>query len=265
MQNTITFLPIEREIFAKRDIVRPSKWVSKNIIVQDGLYAGSPVRMDVAPYMAGILDMYAKRGVEEVVVCGSLQIGKTLILYICLGWAMDYRPGTKMLAMPTKDTRDRVKKEKLVPLLKASPLLRKQIDVIRTDNISLKNGQHIWLSTAESPSQRASITVQDLFLDEEDLYGTSGAGNPVEDFKGRTRSLGSRAKILRVSQPKGDNSSSIWMSMVSEVDQLFCYETKCPVCHEYQLADINRLHAEEKEPLVIRRKKLARYKCTFCN
>jgi len=264
--HTFAFTPFERDIFAKREVIPPSKWAVRNIIVQDGLYAGSPVRMDVSPYMPGILDAYGMRGVEEVDVCGSLQIGKTLILYICLGWSMDYRPGTKMLSMPTKDTRDRVKKEKLVPLLRGSPVLRRQISKVRTDNIALKNGTNIWLSTAESPSQRASITVQDLYLDEEDLYGTSGSGNPVDDFKGRTRSLGSRAKILRVSQPKGDNSSSIWRAITTEVDQLFCYEVRCPACQEYRLPNLDNLVVleGEKDPLAIRRKKLARYQCPAC-
>ncbi|MDR2051123.1 MAG: phage terminase large subunit family protein [Deltaproteobacteria bacterium] len=256
----------ECELFARREALSPSLWASRNIIVQDGLYAGSPVRMDVSPYLPGILDMYARRGVEEVVVCGSPQTGKTLLLYICLGWAMDYRPGTKMLTMPTKDTRDRVKKEKLVPLLRGSPALRRQIAKVLNDNIALKNGTHIWLSTAESPSQRASITVQDLFLDEEDLYGSSGAGEPVEDFKGRTRSLGGRAKIMRVSQVKGDIGSSIWRALTGGVDQLYCYETRCPACWERHLPDLGNLVVEEggKDPLSIRRRKLGRYKCPRC-
>ena len=262
----LVFIPAEREIFARREILAPSRWASRHIIVQDGMYAGSPVRMDVSPYMPGILDMYARRGVEEIIVCGSLQIGKTLILYICLGWAMDYRPGTKMLAMPTKETRDRVKKDKLLPLIKASPILRRQLHKARTDNLALKNGANIWLSTAESPSQRASITVQDLYLDEEDLYGASGHGNAVEDFKGRTRSLGARAKILRVSQPKGDSSSSIWTAITTQVDQLYCYEVQCPVCRTHHLPDLANLMVleGEKDPLVIRRKKLARYSCPTC-
>lgn len=263
---TFVFTPSERDIFARREIFSPSRWAARNIIVQDGAYSGSPVRMDVSPYMPGILDTYGLRGVEEMAVCGSLQIGKTLILNICLGWAMEYRPGTKMLAMPTKDTRDRNTKEKLVPLLKGSPTLRRQIAKVRADNIALKNGTNIWLPTAESPSQRASITVQDLYLDEEDLYGASGHGNPVEDFKGRTRSLGGRAKILRISQPKGDYSSSIWRAITTEVDQLFCYEVRCPACQEYHLPDLANLIVleGEKDTLTIRRKKLARYQCPVC-
>ena len=259
----LSFTPGEREIFAKREIVAPSRWATRSVIVQDGLYAGSPVRMDAAPYMAGILDLYARRGVEELIVCGSPQVGKTLILYICLGWAMDFRPGTKMLAMPTRETRDRVSKEKLLPLLKGSPVLRRQIGKPRADNIPLKNGSNIWLATAESPGQRASITVQDLFLDEEDIYETATA---VDDFKGRTRSLDWRAKILRVSQIKGDESSSIWQGITRGVDLLLCYEVQCPACHGYHLPDAgNIVTGGEKDPLVIRRKKLAHYMCPRCS
>ncbi|MCL1915684.1 MAG: phage terminase large subunit family protein [Desulfovibrionaceae bacterium] len=256
----------EREIFARREILPPSRWAARHVIVQDGPYAGSPARMDVSPYMPGILDMYAKKRVRKVVVGGSPQTGKTLILYICLGWCMDYRPGTKMLAMPTKETRDRVKKDKLLPLLKGSPLLRRQIARERTDNITLKNGTRIWLSTAESPSQRASITVHELFLDEESLYAASGSGNPVEDFEARTRSMGDMSKILRVSQVKGDISSSIWVALVSQVDQLYCYEARCPACGRRHLPDLENLVAldGEKDPLAVRRKKLGRYRCPLC-
>jgi phage terminase large subunit GpA-like protein len=263
---SFSLVPAERDIFMRREALPPSRWASRHCIVQDGLYAGSPVRMDVSPYMAGILDMYARRGVEEVIVCGSPQIGKTLIQYICLGWCMDYRPGTKMLVMPTKDTRDRVTKDKLLPLLRGSPLLRRQLLKTRTDNIALKNGTHIFLSTAESPSQRASITVQDLFLDEEDLYGVSGGANAVGEFRARTRSLAGRSKILRVSAPKGDSMSSIWTGMTTEVDQIYCYEVTCPACRTEHLPDYANLIALEgaRDPRLILRSKLGRYVCPSC-
>lgn len=116
---------------------------------------------------------------------------------------MDYRPGIKMLAMPTRESRDRVVEKKLRPMLQGSPVLRRMVAKYRRENILLKDGTSIELATAESPSQRASITVQDLFVDEEDLYSRSGDSSPLEDFKGRTRSYGDFAKIIRACQPKG--------------------------------------------------------------
>lgn len=224
----IRFCEAERRVFARREKLTVSQWASKYLIVQDGIYRGSPLRLDVSPFLRGPMDAYSRPGVREVVVCGSLQVGKTLLLYACLGWSMDYRPGIKMLAMPTRESRDRVVEKKLRPMLQGSPVLRRMVAKYRRENILLKDGTSIELATAESPSQRASITVQDLFVDEEDLYSRSGDSSPLEDFKGRTRSYGDFAKIIRACQPKGDESSSIWTGITRQVDQLMCYEVVCP-------------------------------------
>lgn len=122
------------------------------------------------------------------------------------------------------------------------------------------------LATAESPSQRASITVQDLFVDEEDIYSRSGDSSPLEDFKGRTRSYGDFAKIIRACQPKGDESSSIWTGITRQVDQLMCYEVVCPACRHQHLMDVDRIVVPdgETDPRLIRSRKLARYRCPHC-
>ena len=262
----IRFCEAERRVFARREKLTVSQWASKYLIVQDGIYRGSPLRLDVSPFLRGPMDAYSRPGVREVVVCGSLQVGKTLLLYACLGWSMDYRPGIKMLAMPTRESRDRVVEKKLRPMLQGSPVLRRMVAKYRRENILLKDGTSIELATAESPSQRASITVQDLFVDEEDLYSRSGDSSPLEDFKGRTRSYGDFAKIIRACQPKGDESSSIWTGITRQVDQLMCYEVVCPACRHQHLMDVDRIVVPdgETDPRLIRSRKLARYRCPHC-
>jgi phage terminase large subunit GpA-like protein len=261
----IAFTEAECRIFARRERISVSRWASRHLIVQDGPYRGSPLRLDVAPFLAGPMDAYSTHGIEEVIVCGSLQVGKTLFLYACLGFAVDYRPGVKMLAMPTKDSRDRVREKKLEPLLRGSPTLRKLIAKFRRESISLKDGTGIELATAESPSQRASITVQDLFLDEEDLYAGSGQSTALEDFKGRTRSYGPLRKIARACQPKGDEESSIWRG-ITGADQLYCYEVVCPACRHSHLPDAGNIVVTEGEtdPREVRRRRLGRYRCPSC-
>lgn len=262
----IRFCEAERRVFARREKLTVSQWAGKYLIVQDGIYRGSPLRLDVSPFLRGPMDAYSRPGVREVVVCGSLQVGKTLLLYACLGWSMDYRPGIKMLAMPTRESRDRVVEKKLRPMLQGSPVLRRMVAKYRRENILLKDGTSIELATAESPSQRASITVQDLFVDEEDLYSRSGDSSPLEDFKGRTRSYGDFAKIIRACQPKGDESSSIWTGITRQVDQLMCYEVVCPACRHQHLMDVDRIVVPdgETDPRLIRSRKLARYRCPHC-
>lgn len=262
----IHFCEAERRIFARREVLPVSSWAAKNLIVQDGIYRGSPLRLDVSPFLAGPMDAFSDPAIREVVVCGSLQVGKTLFLYACLGWAMDYRPGVKMLAMPTREAMARVAEKKLKPLLRGSPALRRLVEKYRLGTISLKDGTSIELANAESPSQRASITVQDLFIDEEDLYGGGGSSQALEDFKGRARSYGDYAKIARACQIKGGPESSIWRGITSQVDQLFCYEVVCPACRRPHLPDVANIIVTENEqdPRLIRSRRLARYRCPDC-
>lgn len=263
---SLAFTESERRIFAARETLLCATWAAKNLIVQDGLYAGSPLRLDVSPFLAGPMNAWSVPGIQEVIVCGSLQVGKTLFLYACLGWSMDYRPGVKMLAMPTKESLLRAVDRKLKPLLRGSPVLRRLVDRYRTVTILLRDGTAIELASAESPAHRATITVQDLLVDEEDLFSTAGQSNPLEDFRGRIRSYGDYGKIARSCQIKGGDDSSIWRGITKEAELLLCYEVICPACRSQQLMDVNNIviPGGEKDAKVIRSRRLARYRCA-CN
>lgn len=257
----------ERRVFRKREAISVSEWAARNLIVQDGPYAGSRLRMDVAPYLAGIMDAFGDPHVEEVIVCGAHQVGKTLAMYSCLGYAIDRWPGPKMLAMPSDQMVERVETEKLRPLLKSSPALRRNLGKMTSGHIRFIDGSSLFLSSAASPSQRASITVRILLLDEEDLYKIeAGRGLPVEEFKGRTRSYSFSRKIIRVSKPVGDESSSIWRGVTVEADELRVYEAKCPACGTYQEMSHHRLFVPEgeKDPGKIVSGEMARYRCAHC-
>ena len=106
---SLIFTPGERHVFKRREALSVSDWAAKSVIVQDGPYRGARLRPDVTPYLPGIMDAWGRPGVEQVLVCGAPQTGKTLALYACLGYAVDRRPGTKMLAMPDDKTLSRVK------------------------------------------------------------------------------------------------------------------------------------------------------------
>jgi phage terminase large subunit GpA-like protein len=217
------------------------------------------------------MNIFGRKEIEEVCVCGAPQTGKTLAMYACLGYSIERRQGTKMLAMPDDKTLARVEHEKLRPLLVSSSSLNSLILKMVKAQVRLKGGSSLFLSSAQSPSQRASITVRDLFLDEEDLYGKiAGKGDPVSDFLERTRSYFFDRKIMRVSKPVGDSNSSIWRAVTLGVDQTMSYEVPCPYCGEWQFFDESSVVAlklkskEEPDPNEILRLKLGRYQCCKC-
>ena len=210
-------------------------------------------------------------------MCGSPQTGKTLAMYACLGYSMDRRPGTRMLTMPDDKNVARVEAEKLRPLFGASNLLSSLIADSVAGHVRLKDGSSVFLSSAQAPAQRASITVRDLFMDEEDLYlSVSGRGDPVMDFLERTRSYSFRRKVMRVSKPVGDGASSIWNALVNDTDLCLSYEVPCPECGRRQFfsesglaladgADLSdkSINLEEGQSL-IKRQELGRYRCSGC-
>lgn len=262
----IRFTESEREVFAYRETVPVPDFATKNLIVQDGLYQGSPLRLDVSPFLRAPMAAFSSRAIKETIVCGSLQVGKTLFLYACLAWCMVFRHGVKMLAMPNEGSRDRAVGRKLWPLIKGSPLLKRLVYKRKRDTIELKDGTGLELASAESPQQRATITVRDLLVDEEDLFSRTGKSNPLRDFKGRTNSYGDDSKIARACQPKGDESSSIWHGITKEAEVLYCYEIKCPACPHRGLPDIKNIIVPdgETDPRTIRSHKSARYTCPEC-
>lgn len=271
---TFRFTAGERHVFRRRPPIPVSRWCAENLVVKDGPYAGGRFRLDVNPYLAEIMDTWGQPGVEEVVVCGAPQTGKTLLMYGCLAYCVDRRPGPRMLAMPDDDTLDKVCKAKLLPLFKACPPVRSLLAKTTAGMIRFRDGSAIYLASAQSPSDRASISVQDLFLDEEALYRqVAGQGVPLIDFKERTNSYGRKSKVLRGSKPVGGEDCSIcWAISKREeggyngVDELRRYEARCPSCMQYQVLTESGLVCPEKcdDPQEIKRRYLARYKCAHC-
>lgn len=261
------FTEAERRIFRKREKPLASVWAAQNVVVQDGPFAGSRLRMDVTPYMPGILDTLFLPHVEEVGVCASPQISKSEMLQAALFYSMEFYPGPKLLAMPDEDTLTRAVEKKLIPRIKGSPALRRLFSRLAKGTIELVDGSPVYLASAQSPSQRASVTVMHLFLDEVDLYKQlAGQGAPVTEFEERTISYGHKRKILKISKPMGDETSVIWVFVTTVCDELRRWHVPCPACGVVQVMD--EAHAvvlgDCKDPKEIKRRRLGRYQCPHC-
>jgi len=260
------FSVAERRVFARRPDVPVSVWAAENVIMPDGPFSGARYRRDVNPYLVGIMDTWGRREVREVIVCGAPQIGKTALLDACLCYSVANRPGPRMLAMPDDDTLNRIVEAKLLPMIRRTRPVRDLFRRAKADKISFTDGTAIYLTSAASSSQRASISVQDLFLDEEALFTSyAGKGDPVLDLLERTRSYAWKAKILRISKPVGDDSTSIHADL-ARMDEVRHFRVVCPSCGTMQEMLPERIVTENgvKDPVRIRRERLGRYSCPHC-
>lgn len=262
---SLVFTTGERAIFARPPRLSVSQWAARYLIVPDGPYAGARYRRDVNPYLAGIMDAWGEPRVEEVLVCGAPQTGKTLALDACLAYAVDRRPGPKMLAMPNDDSAGKVIEAKLKPLLRRTRPTGGKFRSIRAGKVVFRDGV-IYIASAASAADRAAISIKDLFIDEEGLFREiQGQGDPLTDFKERTRSYAYASKIMRVSKPIGGEETTIWRDLAS-VDELRQYYVICPGCGTEQLMLEEQVIAEGgiKDPVRVRRERLGRYRCLHC-
>ncbi|EFL53023.1 terminase GpA [Solidesulfovibrio fructosivorans JJ]] len=261
------FTDAERRIFRKRVRPQPSVWAAQNIVVQDGPFAGSRLRMDVTPYMPGIIDTLYQPGVEEVGVCASPQISKSELLFASLFYSMEFFPGPKLVAMPDEDTLTRAVEKKLLPRIRGSATLRRLFYRYAKGAFELTDGSPVYLASSQSPAQRASVTVMHEFLDEIDLYRQlAGQGAPITEFEERTISYGHKRKILKISKPMGDETSAIWIFVTIDCDELRRWQVPCSACGTVQIMHEDHVVVLEhcKDPREIKRRKLGRYKCPHC-
>lgn len=268
-RRTFRFTSGERHVFRKLPPLRVSEWSAANLIVPDGPLKGSLWRRDFTPYSVGIMDAWGDPWTEEVDVCGTPQVGKTILMYACMGFSITRRPGPRMLSMPDDDAISKMLESKLRPLFRRTSAIRRLVRKIKTSGavgVHFRDSTTLHLVGAQSQSQRASISVQDLFMDEEDLYKQfKGAGVPVVDLLERTRQYAGKRKILRVSKPVGTEASSIWTA-IHQADELRRYEARCPACSQHQtMAEAGLVLTESTDdPGRVKREKLARYKCAHC-
>jgi phage terminase large subunit GpA-like protein len=263
----LRFTPGERDIFRRVPFMAPSEWAEKNYMVMDGPHAGTRWRNSLTPYLAGIMDAWAQDGVELVVVEGSPQTGKTATLHICLGYSVDRRPGPKMLAMDNEGNLGKVADNKLVPNFKASPVLRSKLVSKKSTEMRFRDGSVCYLAAASSASQRASVSVRDLFMDEPDLYeAQEEKAHPVDELLERTTSFSDSRKVLMISKPLGFSGESSIENALENCDEVRQRRVSCPACrHEQVMTDqgLVALHGET-DTQRIRREKLGRYACQDC-
>jgi phage terminase large subunit GpA-like protein len=269
LEYAFAFTMGERDIFRAVPFVPPSQWAEENYVLMDGRFAGARWRNSITPYLAGIMDAWADPDVEEVYVCGSPQTGKTKTLHICLAYSVDRRPGPKMLAMASEEQLGKNVDNKLMPDLRASPSLRGKLVSKKAAEMSLRDGSVCYFAAASSETQRASVTVRDLFLDEPDLYEKrQEKADPVDEFLERTTSYRGLRKHLVISKPMGlEGESFIWRS-VEGCDEVRHFEVRCPAvtCRRWQVMDLPGLTALEgcDGQARVRREKLGRYRCEGC-
>jgi phage terminase large subunit GpA-like protein len=190
-------------------------------------------------------------GVQTITLKVATQLLKTSLLENVIGYLAHVDPGPMLMVLPKDDAAKSFSKERLAPMIEATPILRELMGDQRTrrsDNtVLLKRfpGGFLALAGAGSPTNLAMRPVRVTLLDEIDKYEASKEGDPVLLAEERRSTFGSRGLSIRTCSPTWAETSRIDRSYL-ESDQRRAF-VPCPHCDHWQDLDFFRhVHWEKR-------------------
>jgi len=218
----------------------------------------------ITPYLVGVMDEFNNYETEEIIFCKPTQVGGTEALQNMIGYIVMQDPAPTMIVYPTDVLARSVSENRLQPMLKATPEIRKKFD----ENSSLLElqfeGMYLSLAGSNSPSGLASKPIRFLMLDEVDKY--PGASNkeadPIKLARERTKTFHNK-KIYMTSTPTL-KTGHIWKAKEgADIEKHFF--VPCAHCGEYIEFNFSNIRFPKEEGMSYAdRAEFATYVCQKC-
>jgi len=212
-----------------------------------GSWRTSRVEVARGPMMA-----VGEPGVSTITVMCCTQLMKTSLLENTFGYFVHLEPCPILIVEPKDEAVDQFSKERLVPMIRATPVLDEIFDERRTrrsgDTIRFKRfpGGFVALGAAGSPTNLAMRAIRIVLLDEIDKYEPTKEGDAVLLAEERMATFGSSALSIRACSPTWEETSRIGRSFESG-DKRMAY-VACPRCgHEQGLDFFRHVHWEKTQ------------------
>jgi phage terminase large subunit GpA-like protein len=224
------------------ELMAPSAWAEKNMIVADGPFAGQPFDLALTPYLREPLDFFSDQVPDNAAAFRkSKQIGASTLAIAAIGYTAAIEPCDVMLIEPTDESLKEFASLKLEPTIEASPALRKAVraQVSRsgkgsTSRIKRFAGGSLLMAIASSTAALRGKTRKKVIRDEAAEYDDDldGQGSPHDMIAGSYTTFLASAdwKNLAISTPKIKGACRIDAEF-NAGDQRF-WHIACPGCGE---------------------------------
>jgi phage terminase large subunit GpA-like protein len=246
-----------------------TEWAEKHFEL-DSRFSAEHGKYNISrtPYLRQILDDYKDPHIKRTVFLASAQVGKTTLMQICYGWAMDNSPGPTMFVFPDKDSSEKFSRNRMQPLLDIPRLRQYRTNKVRDIKLhewKLRN-HTLYFGFAGSPASLASAAVRYVFLDETDKFvaqSTLKEADPISLAEVRTNSFPHSKKIVISSTPTVADGVIIQEYEKSDKRKYF---VPCPYCGGYQVLIFPQIKGYDKEqnPDVVEAEGKAYYECEHC-
>lgn len=192
-----------------------------------------PWRNTKAPYLPEIMDRCRSRAVEEVIIVGPSQCGKTEVPLNVIGHAVKCQASDILMLLPTRELAlDFAERRVQNKLLRPSPDLIAELFVDKLLQKTFRNGSMLTIGWPVV-SQLSSRPVPIVILDEYDRMPEDIGGEGDARYLGRQRikTYGRNGKLVVISSPSKESNDGI-VGAWQEGDQNIL-AWPCPRCGEY--------------------------------
>ncbi|MBE0454853.1 MAG: phage terminase large subunit family protein [Roseovarius sp.] len=193
------------------------------------------------PMLREIMDCFsAFSSVRDLTVMKSSQVGVTEAIVNALGYTIDRDPSPVMVFMPTIESRDTWKIQKLNPLLTETDQIRSILGGLRARDSANRQdaidfpGGILFLSGGNSPNSYAQKSARRVIMDDLDRFAEEigDEGDPVRLGAGRLKAF-SRTLLAKISTPTIKGASLIEREW--EASDQRRYHVPCPACQTSQV------------------------------
>lgn len=243
-----------------------SEWADKYRILDAKTSAmPGPWRTEQTPYLKGVMDEFNNYETEEIVYIKPTQVGGTECLQNMAGYIIQQDPAPTMIVYPTDKLAESISENRLRPMIKAAPTLKKRFLENESSKLELQfDGMYLILAGSNSPSSLASKAIRFLFLDEVDKYpgASKKEADPISLARERTKTFHNR-KIFITSTPTL-KTGHIWKAK-EDADIEKHFFVPCPHCGEYIEFKWKQVHFPKEEGMSLAdRAEFASYVCQEC-
>jgi phage terminase large subunit GpA-like protein len=205
-------------------------------------------------------------GVHIITVMVATQLLKTSLLENTSGYFAHLDPCPMLLVQPKDEAAEQFSKERITPMIKATPVLRALIGTGKTrsaeETLLYKSfpGGFLALAGAGSPDNLARRPVRVVMYDEADKYPVTREGDPFALGDERMASFVNWLS-LRACSPTIQDASRIAASYAQSDQRRASLE--CPKCHHRQFLDFFK-HVNWEKDGETHKPKTARISCEAC-
>lgn len=263
----VRWTPGELEALRPPDIDSCSAWADRYRFLDRSAGAQGKMRLEVTPYIRGIMDAMSDPQIPEMTVVKGTQLGLTEAAMTFLGFIVDQDPGPTLLVYPRKEDVKYIIGSRIKAMVKANPQVARHLSSLKRDLTQLAisfDRMTVFFAASTAAADLAMKAIRYLIMDELDRYESwlPGEGSPIELARGRLRTFYD-AKMIKFSSPTTEKGN-IWLEWLqSDRRRFWC---QCPKCHHWKWPTWSQVKwpYEIKEPDRIKHGRMAEYECPHC-